>query len=150
MWFTAVFNLTSLSLGAGRLLWRRLIVGWRVAVTLHTLRLIDRHYINDRSVDKPVNSSWMQLLICICFFSIIYGLFKTCKSVFLDVKVYLTPMPNVLCQFHLHSRQISFMDKCLISLVLISSNILQQCCLCHLCQPNSQLKQPPTPSDDIW
>lgn len=86
VWFTAIFNLTNLSSSAGGLLWWRLIGGWRVAVTFHTLWLMDRHYINDRAVDKPVNSSWMQLLICICFSSIIYGLFKpvsqrslTCK-----------------------------------------------------------------------
>lgn len=51
----------------------RLIAEQNIRVTLCIFALTDWLYINDPAVGKPINSSWLQLQLCICFLVLIYG-----------------------------------------------------------------------------
>lgn len=62
------------------------MAGWRDPVTPCTFLLIDCQYINDPVDERAVNSSCVQLQICVCFPALVYRPFKACKSIRFRVK----------------------------------------------------------------
>lgn len=92
------------------------MAGWRDPVTPRTFLLMDCQYINDPVDEGAVNSSCVQLQICICFPDLIYRPFKACKSIGFRVKyasVLVKKMgcSNQLCFFFLRFL-FCFFQKC--------------------------------------